>query len=106
MVRRLAGKKHAVYTGLVLLDRKTGCILKGCAKTDVWMKPLSETQLCHYVDTTHPYDKAGAYAIQARPRIVSRIRGSYSNVVGFPKELFRKMLKQMPLKTDAKSKKP
>ena len=106
ILRRLVGKKHAVYTGLVLWDRKTGCILKGCAKTDVWMKPLVNAQLQHYIDTIHPYDKAGAYAIQIKPRIVRRIRGSYSNVVGFPRELFRKMFKQMLRKTDGKDKKP
>jgi len=95
MVKRLSGKKHEVYTGLVLWDRKTGRVLKGCAKTEVWMKSLSEARIRHYVDRTHPYDKAGSYAIQEKPAIVRRILGSYSNVVGFPKELFRKMLSQM-----------
>ncbi len=101
MVRRLAGTKHAVYTGLALWDRKTGHVLTGYDKTDVWIKKLSEAELCRYVDSIHPYDKAGAYAIQLGPKIVRRIRGSYSNVVGFPRELFRKMLKQMLQKADA-----
>lgn len=92
MLRGLAGKKHAVYTGLALLDRKTGRMLTGCAKTDVWMKPAEAGWLEKYADTIHPFDKAGAYAIQARMKIVRKIRGSYSNVVGLPKELLRKML--------------
>ena len=94
MLRGMAGKKHAVYTGLAIWDRKTGDMLTGCARTDVWMKPVGETWLAKYVDLIHPYDKAGAYAIQARLKIVRRIRGSYSNVVGLPKELLRKMLKE------------
>ena len=101
MLRGLAGKKHAVHTGLALWDRKTGSMLTGCAKTDVWMKHVSEVWLRKYVDIIHSFDKAGAYAIQARLKIVRRIRGSYSNVVGLPRELLRKMLKEMAQKSDS-----
>lgn len=100
MLRRLAGRKHAVYTGLAIWDRKTGCLITGCAKTDVWMKPVREAWLQKYVDDIHSFDKAGAYAIQESPKIVRKIRGSYSNVVGLPKELFRKMLKEMKRRSD------
>ena len=100
MLRGLAGKKHAVYTGLAIWDRKTGRVLTGCARTDVWMKSVGETWLQKYVDTIHPFDKAGAYAIQACLKIVERIRGSYSNVVGLPKELLRKMLKAIGQRSD------
>jgi septum formation protein len=101
MLRGLAGKKHAVYTGLALWDRRTGRWLTGYSRTDVWMKRVGETWLQKYVDSIHPFDKAGAYAIQGRPRIVNRILGSYSNVVGLPKELLRKMLKEMERESDA-----
>ena len=95
MLRKLSGNKHAVYTGLAIWDRKTGNMVTGCAQTDVWMKPVGALWLQKYVDIIHPYDKAGAYAIQARLKIVRKIRGSYSNVVGLPKELLRKMLKEI-----------
>jgi len=101
MLRGLVGKKHAVYTGLAIWDRKTGYVSTGCAKTDVWMKPVGEAWLQKYVDTIHPFDKAGAYAIQVRLKIVRKIQGSYSNVVGLPKEMLRKMLNEMEQKTDA-----
>ncbi len=100
VLRGLAGKKHAVYTGLAILDRKTGCVFTGCAKTDVWMKPVGEAWLERYVDAVHPFDKAGAYAIQGRLKIVRKIQGSYSNVVGLPKELLRKMLKEIRQRSD------
>jgi septum formation protein len=67
----------------------------GYAKTDVWMKSVGEMWLQKYVGTIHPFDKAGAYAIQARLKIVRSIDGSYSNVVGLPKELLKKMLKEV-----------
>lgn len=101
MLQSLSGKKHAVYTGLALWDRKAGCMLVGCAKTDVWMRSASATWLRFYRDAVHSLDKAGAYAIQGRPKIVRKIRGSYSNVVGLPKELLRKMLKEIGRKSDA-----
>ena len=95
MLRRLVGRKHIVYTGLALWDRQRDLILTGFATTDVWMKPVSEEWLQRYVDAIHPFDKAGAYAIQAHHKIVRRIQGSYSNVVGLPRELLRKMLKEI-----------
>lgn len=102
ILRRLAGKKHNVVTGLVLWDRKDGRLLAGCSATDVWMKSLSARALGNYIQKIHPYDKAGAYAIQGSPKIVRKIRGSYSNVVGLPRELLRKMLNQMLKGTDEK----
>ncbi len=100
MLRGLAGQKHAVYTGLAIWDRKKGCVLTGCAKTDVWLKPVRVAWLEKYVDTIHPFDKAGAYAIQARLKIVKNIQGSYSNVVGLPKELLGEMLKEIGRRSD------
>ena len=41
-------------------------------------------------------DKAGAYAIQGgAAKFVKRYTGSYDNIVGFPSELFEKMLGQI-----------
>ena len=54
--------------------------------TQVWFKPLTEEEITYYVDTYKPFDKAGAYAIQEWIGHVgiTRIEGSYFNVVGFP----------------------
>ncbi len=94
-LRSLAGKKHMVVTGLALWDRRTGRSILGCSTTEVWIKPWTKSTLEQYIRKVHPYDKAGAYAIQEEPKIVKKIRGSYSNVVGLPKELLRKILHQM-----------
>jgi septum formation protein len=46
---------------------------------------LSETDISWYVASGESTDKAGAYAIQGlASRFVTRIEGSYSNVVGLP----------------------
>ena len=49
---------------------------------------LSRAEIDWYVATGEPADKAGAYAIQGlASRFVTRIEGSYSNVVGLPMAL-------------------
>ena len=56
---------------------------------------LSKAEIDWYVGTGEPSDKAGAYAIQGlASRYVSRIEGSYSNVVGLPVGLVYAMCTQ------------
>src|SRR5437016_5973523 len=51
-----------------------------------------------YVATGEPRDKAGAYAIQGyASRFVTRINGSYSNVVGLPVALVYDILKGLTM---------
>jgi len=53
--------------------------------TRVWFAPMDEDEIAAYVATGEPMDKAGAYGIQGwAARYVTRIDGSYSNVVGLP----------------------
>ena len=95
MLRRISGRVHEVYTGMALCDLKTGRLLSGCEKTKVFIKKLSAAQIQNYCRKVPPLDKAGAYAIQMRPKIVRKIQGSYSNVVGLPKRLLRKMIREI-----------
>jgi nucleoside triphosphate pyrophosphatase len=63
-------------------------------RTEVEFAPLTEFEIDWYVATGEPRDKAGAYAIQGyASRFVTRINGSYSNVVGLPIALVYQMLK-------------
>jgi len=95
MLSLLSGRSHEVITGVVLHDRRNKRFETHICKTKVLMKRLSKTEILNYLDRIHPFDKAGAYAIQMRPKIVKKIRGSYTNVVGLPKEQVRKMLIRM-----------
>ena len=84
MLRDLSGRKHHVTTAVTLrTGRKTETFMD---TTQVWFKALSEEEISYYIDHYKPYDKAGAYAIQEWIGAVgiSRIDGSYFNVVGFP----------------------
>jgi septum formation protein len=55
------------------------------ARTTVEFAPLSDAEIDWYLATGEPMDKAGAYAVQGlASRFVTRVDGSYSNVVGLP----------------------
>lgn len=93
MLSLISGKAHDVYTGVALWNRKTDRIRKMVLKTRVFVKRLSEKEIRAYIPKVNSLDKAGAYAIQMKPKIVAKIKGSYSNVIGLPEEAVRKLLK-------------
>ena len=84
MVARLAGNRHTVVTGVTL--RTSERIETFSAESDVWFRSLSEEEIAYYVDTYHPFDKAGSYGIQEWIGYVGieRIDGSFYNVMGLP----------------------
>ena len=60
----------------------------------VKLRPLTSREIDAYYERVNPLDKAGAYAIQERGElIVETIRGSFSNVAGFPMERFQTELR-------------
>ena len=53
------------------------------------------SEIDRYVATGEPMDKAGAYGIQGKGAIlVSRIEGSYDNVVGLPLARLYEMMRE------------
>lgn len=88
MLRRLNGREHQVFTGVVLLDVIEGAVVReqcGAVCTRVWFRRVSEEHLRRYVGTGEPMDKAGAYGAQGYgSTLIERIEGCYFNVVGLP----------------------
>lgn len=84
MLRRLAGRRHTVVSGVTLRSREQMCTFD--ARTSVWLRGLSDEEIAYYVDTYHPFDKAGSYGIQEWIGYVAieRIEGSFYNVMGLP----------------------
>ena len=96
MLKLLSGKRHEVHTGVCILickDKKVGCTVKS-VKTSVYFNELSDEWIWNYIRGGSPMDKAGAYGIQDGG-LVAKIKGSYSNVVGLPVELCKKMIKKI-----------
>lgn len=96
MLRSLAGNWHHVYTGITVINTRSGRILRNVDKTRVHLVPMTEQEIDAYVATGEPLDKAGSYGIQGMGGMfVDRIDGSYSNVVGLPMSMLRIMLAQV-----------
>ena len=95
MLKMLSGKKHAVYTGVSFQLMKGGkhYVYTQVDKTSVYFNDLSDEWIWQYIKGGSPMDKAGAYGIQDGG-LVKKTRGSYTNVVGFPLELVKKMIKK------------
>ena len=84
---------QAVYSGLALICKNKNKILLGYDKTLCKARNLSLKELKELAGKN--LDKAGAYAMQdSDDKFIEHIKGSYDNVVGFPTELFKKMIKE------------
>lgn len=84
MLRDLSGREHHVTTAVTIRSNFRKDTFT--TTTEVWFKQLSEEEIAYYIDNYKPFDKAGAYAIQEWIGHIgiTRIEGSYFNVVGFP----------------------
>jgi MAF protein len=96
MLTRLRGRTHQVYTGVALLRRSDGLLLKSLSVTDVPMRNYSDEEIHAYIQTGDPLDKAGAYAIQ-HPRFkpVASMSGCYASVMGLPMCHVVRMMRQL-----------
>ena len=83
-LRLLSGKTHSVFTGVCLIGK--GFEKTVSAETRVTFHELSEELIKEYVESGLPLDKAGSYGIQDGFPLVKEYEGSYTNVVGLPKE--------------------
>ena len=94
ILKKLSGKWHKVITGVCLLSKKKKISFIGVSK--VKLEPISKAEMEYYIKEFQPYDKAGAYAIQEWIGLckISKIEGTYSNIMGLPVDLVYKHLKK------------
>lgn len=93
MLKELSGRTHNVYSGVVLLNAKSGEIIKDSLCTEVKFSKLNDEEIKKYIESKEPLDKAGAYGIQGKGGIfVEEIKGCYYNVVGLPLNKLKKMM--------------
>lgn len=95
MIGLLQGNTHFVYTGLCVIEKKTGRSILHAEKTAVRFSDMTEKEIDAYVSSGESLDKAGAYGIQGSCAIhIDRIEGCYFNVMGLPLNALYKILKQ------------
>lgn len=95
MLRELSGKTHLVITGVCLMTRHLQRTFS--ATTQVTFDVLTEDEIEFYVEKFRPLDKAGAYGVQEWIGFVgvSRLEGSYFNVMGLPVQRLYQELKKL-----------
>jgi septum formation protein len=91
MLEELAGRTHAVVSGLALIT--PGWEIVDAEHTRVTFRPLTPRDLAGYVAAGEWEGRAGGYAIQGRgAALVERVEGDYLNVVGLPASLLVRLL--------------
>lgn len=95
MLLSLAGQTHEVFTGVCLTTKHMQ--VQFAERTVVQCRKLTLDEINFYIDTCHPFDKAGSYGIQDWFGLtaVERIEGCFYNVMGLPMSRLYKELKNI-----------
>lgn len=97
MLQSLSGNTHQVITSVCFKTLHTTETLFDV--TQVSFQPMTDEALAYYLKRCQPFDKAGSYGIQDWIGLaaISKIEGSYANVVGMPMHLVYHKLYELSL---------
>lgn len=94
MLKILSGKWHDVFTGVAFSLNEKILAVDVC-QTKVKFDEMTDEEIFDYVKTNEPMNKAGSYAIQGiAAQFIEKIDGDFSNVVGLPLHLVKKIAKE------------
>ena len=94
-LKELMARPHWVYSGVAVIDARTGRKEIGWDKTKVFMTKLTDKAIDRYHKFVSPLDKAGGFDIEGKGALfIPRIEGCYFNVVGLPLAKLAEMLKK------------
>jgi septum formation protein len=96
ITRMLFSAPHRVVTGLAILWMDQGIEIVRSDVTTVYPRPMTPEQIERHIAGGTWEGKAGAYAIQeGGDEFVDHIEGSFTNVVGLPMELLKRLLDEL-----------
>ena len=97
MIKSLENSSHEVITSICISTIKSQVIVN--EKTIVFFDNIDKNDLLYYTKTSDVLDRAGSYGIQDYIGHIGikKIQGSYSNVLGFPTNLFVNTINSMNL---------
>lgn len=86
MLQKLSNQTHEVITSVCFKTKYLTDTINDITK--VTFGTLSDEAITYYLDHYKPFDKAGSYGIQEWIGLIgiTKIEGSYTNVVGLPTE--------------------
>lgn len=95
MLHAFSGRSHQVITGVCITT--SGFQRSFASVTEVTFDTLTDEEVDFYISTYSPMDKAGAYGIQEWIGFigVSKLNGSYFNVMGLPVQRLYRELKNI-----------
>jgi septum formation protein len=84
ILKSLSNATHEVITSVCFMTNSSSNLI--FETTKVTFNTLTDEAILYYLENYKPYDKAGAYGIQEWIGFigVSKIEGSYANVMGMP----------------------
>ncbi|MCM2324946.1 MAG: Maf family protein [Candidatus Woesearchaeota archaeon] len=96
MLKKQNGRWTEVISGVAVIDIDNDKEYAEYELTKVKMNKMTDEEILAYINTKDPMDKAGAFGMQDKGAVfVEKIDGCFSNVVGLPLPLLRKMLKKI-----------
>lgn len=100
ILKLLQGNSHDIYTGTTVIIKKEHSIIfeTRVNKSTVYFKNMSYYDICSYVDTKEPMDKAGAYAVQGIGKVYLKgYDGDYNSIVGLDTHMIKSIFKKYNL---------
>ena len=92
-LKLLSGKTHEVFTAVSIRSQSLNEDFNDVS--EVKFKDLDDETINEYFSQCNPLDKAGGYNIDEHgDLIIEEISGSYENIMGFPIEKFKKVIKK------------
>ena len=95
-LKLFSGKTLSVYTGLCVIDAKSGIAVSAAEKSKIYVRKLSTKEINRFVKIAVSNDKAGGFSIEGPGTFIfDNIQGSFYNILGLPmaklNSLFQKL---------------
>lgn len=101
-LRMISGNTIEAYSGLAVALGGQGTAYACVEKAVVSIRPLEESEIEWYINTTEPIGRAGAIGISHYGEVfVRKIEGSYSCIAGLPKIALMAILSHAPQLSEA-----
>ena len=100
ILKLLQVNSHDIYTGTTVIIKKEHSIIfeTRVNKSTVYFKNMSYYDICSYVDTKEPMDKAGAYAVQGIGKVYLKgYDGDYNSIVGLDTHMIKSIFEKYNL---------
>lgn len=89
-ISRFSGNKVTVITAMAIRGAR---IRDAISKTLFFFRPITQSEINEYANTSEPYDKAGGLSYQGwASRWIKRMEGDYHGAVGLPVSILAETL--------------